>query len=185
MVGVAPDVRLSGIEVLRGSGSGFASWSIARIDRATARAGTIEAAGINLGCECPSQAQDGAITTSTNAGVVYVADAGNSAVDAATFSPASRLQAVAVSAVADLGGKEGDPGAPTCRGDVDEMPVDSATTVRSSTWRRGLRIYATTTETATRSTGEPRCPARSAPSLSPAPWDRAERTDGEHWAGWD
>jgi subtilisin family serine protease len=71
-----------------------------------------------LGCECSSSALDQALTKSTEAGVVYVVAAGNSAKDASTFSPANHPKVITVSAMADFDGKAGADADPTCRSDV-------------------------------------------------------------------
>ncbi|MDQ3973113.1 MAG: S8 family serine peptidase [Actinomycetota bacterium] len=124
VVGVAPGARLWGVRVLGNNGSGYISWIVAGIDWVTANASTIEVANMSLGCECTSTAMDEAITRSTDAGVVYVVAAGNSAKDAATFSPANHPQVIAVSAMADFDGSAGGAAAATCRSDVDDTFAD-------------------------------------------------------------
>jgi hypothetical protein len=94
------------------------SWIVAGIDWVTANHKTIEVANMSLGCECTSQAMDDAITTSTQAGIVYVVAAGNSGKNASTFSPANHENVIAVSAMADFDGKAGAAAATTCRSDV-------------------------------------------------------------------
>ena len=61
-----------------------------------------------------------AICNSVAAGVTYVVAAGNSAVDASTFTPAAYDEVITVSALADFDGKPGGLGAATCRSDVDD-----------------------------------------------------------------
>jgi subtilisin family serine protease len=117
-VGVAPGARLYAVKVLKNDGSGWISGIVAGVDWVTARAGTIEVANMSLGCECSSSALDQALTKSTDAGVVYVVAAGNSAKDAATFSPANHPRVITVSAMADFDGKAGGDADPTCRSDV-------------------------------------------------------------------
>jgi subtilisin family serine protease len=118
VVGVAPGARLHAVKVLRDSGAGLMSGIVAGIDWVTARADTIEVANMSLGCECFSQALNQALTNSTNAGVVYVVAAGNSAKDAATFSPSAHPRTIATSAMADFDGKAGGAADTTCRNDV-------------------------------------------------------------------
>lgn len=120
VVGVAPGARLWGVKVLSKSGSGYTSWIIAGIDYVTANAAQIEVANMSLGCECASAAQDEAIARSVAAGVTYVVAAGNSAKDAATFSPANHPDVITVSALADFDGQPGGLGAATCRADEDD-----------------------------------------------------------------
>lgn len=129
VVGGAPGARLWGVKVLGDDGSGWTSWIIAGIDWVTKNATSIEVANMSLGCECFSQAQNDAITRSTQAGVVYVVAAGNNAKDAATFSPANHPSVIAVSAVADFDGKAGGAvGTSTtpayCRVDQDDTLAD-------------------------------------------------------------
>jgi subtilisin family serine protease len=124
VVGVAPGARLWAVKVLNDSGSGYISEIVAGIDWVTARASTIEVANMSLGCQCSSQALNDALTRSTNAGVVYVVAAGNSARDAATFSPANHPQVITVSAVADFNGTAGGGAGATCRADVDDTFAD-------------------------------------------------------------
>jgi subtilisin family serine protease len=120
VVGVAPGARLYAVKVLRDGGSGWMSGIVAGIDWVTARADVIEVANMSLGCECTSAALDQALTNSTNAGVVYVVAAGNSAKDASTFSPANHPRTIATSAMADFDGKAGGVAATTCRNDVGQ-----------------------------------------------------------------
>ncbi|MBW3664443.1 MAG: S8 family serine peptidase [Actinobacteria bacterium] len=120
VAGVVPGADLWAVRVLDNNGSGYISWIVAGIDWVTARADTIEVANMSLGCECSSSALDTALTNSTNAGVVYVVAAGNSAKDASTFSPANHDQVIAVSAIADFDGLAGAAGSATCRTDGDD-----------------------------------------------------------------
>ncbi|MCM8748110.1 S8 family peptidase [Thermomicrobiaceae bacterium CFH 74404] len=118
VVGVAPGARLWAVKVLGDNGSGYLSWIIAGIDWVTNNASTIEVANMSLGCECSSQSLDAALNRSTDAGVVYVVAAGNSAKDASTFSPANHPRVITVSAMADFDGKAGGKATPTCRSDA-------------------------------------------------------------------
>jgi subtilisin family serine protease len=124
VVGMAPGARIWSVKVLNRNGSGWISDIIRGIDYVTANAAKIEVANMSLGCECASQALDDAITRSVAAGVVYVAAAGNSAKDAATFSPANHPDVLAVSAIADFNGTGGGGAAATCRSDVDDTFAD-------------------------------------------------------------
>lgn len=124
VVGVAPGARLWAVKVLNDQGSGQMSWIVAGIDYVTKNATSVEVANMSLGCECTSDALNKALTSSTDAGVVFVVAAGNSAKDASTFSPANHPQVIATSAVADFDGKAGGTGAATCRADVDDTLAD-------------------------------------------------------------
>jgi subtilisin family serine protease len=117
---VAPGARLWAVKVLDSRGSGYISWIVAGIDWVRSQAATIEVANMSLGCECASSSMDTALTNATNAGVVFVAAAGNSAEDASTFSPANHSQVIAVSAMADFNGMAGEGAAATCRADEDD-----------------------------------------------------------------
>jgi subtilisin family serine protease len=124
IVGVAPGARIWGVKVLGNDGSGRISSIVAGIDYVTANAGEIEVANMSLGCECSSAAMDTALTNSTAAGVVYIAAAGNSAKDAATFSPANHPRVIAVSAMSDGDGQPGGLLDPTCRNAIDDTFAD-------------------------------------------------------------
>ncbi|MFW6074408.1 MAG: Ig-like domain-containing protein [Chloroflexota bacterium] len=124
VVGVAPGARLWAVKVLDDNGSGYMSWIVAGIDWVAANAGTIEVANMSLGCECSSSALDSALSNATDAGTAFVVAAGNSASDAATFSPANHPQVIAVSAMADFNGLPGGGADPTCRTDVDDTFAD-------------------------------------------------------------
>lgn len=123
-VGMAPGARLWSVKVLNSQGSGNLSWIICGIDWVTSRASTIEVANMSLGGTFSSATLDAAITRSVNAGVVYAVAAGNSAADAATFSPANHPAVIAVSAIADFNGVPGGGAAATCRSDVDDTFAD-------------------------------------------------------------
>ena len=120
VVGVAPGARLWGVKVLRADGSGYMSWIVAGIDYVTANAADVEVANMSLGCECSSDAMNKAITNSVAKGIVYAVAAGNSDMDAATFSPANHPDVITVSALADFDGASGALGSPTCRTDEDD-----------------------------------------------------------------
>ena len=124
VVGVAPGAKLWGVKVLNAAGSGSLGCVIAGIDYVTSHADEIEVANMSLGFEGSSDALDTAITNSVAAGVVYVVAAGNSAKDAATFSPANHQDVITVSAIADFNGQPGGLAPSTCRNDVDDTFAD-------------------------------------------------------------
>lgn len=119
VVGAAPGARLWAVKVLDNSGSGFVSWVICGVNFVTKNAGTIEAANMSLGGQFSSATLDTAIANSVAAGVAYAAAAGNSAKDAATFSPAKHPDVLAISAVADSDGRCGGLGPSTPYGADD------------------------------------------------------------------
>jgi subtilisin family serine protease/fibronectin type 3 domain-containing protein len=118
VIGVAPSARLVPIKVLSDSGSGDWSNVICGIDYVTGldtdgnSANDVQVANMSLGDAgtlgtCTDGGLREAICESVAAGIVYVAAAGNSAIDAATFVPAAYPEVIAVSAIADFDGEPG------------------------------------------------------------------------------
>lgn len=124
VVGVAPGARLWAVKVLDSSGSGYTSGIVAGIDWVTDNASTIEVANMSLGGSGTSQAQDDAIANAVGAGIVVVVAAGNSADEAANYTPANSPEAFTVSALADFDGQPGAEGSSTCRTDQDDTLAD-------------------------------------------------------------
>jgi subtilisin family serine protease len=114
VVGIAPGARLSAVKVLSDSGSGLESWIVKGVEWVTAHASEIEVANMSITCPCAAPALEKAINSSVEAGVVYVAAAGNSKADTKSFSPANNPNVIAVSAIADYDGKAGAKSSPTC-----------------------------------------------------------------------
>jgi len=108
------------VKVLNRQVSGYLSWIICGIDWVTQRAATIDTANMSLGGEFTSPAMDTSIHNAVAAGVVLTAAAGNSAKDAATFSPANNPEVIAVSAIADFNGLPGGGAPATCLSEVDD-----------------------------------------------------------------
>ncbi len=121
VVGVAPGARLQAVKVLSNAGYGYLSWVICGVDYVTRNAGTIDVANMSLGGEFTSPGLNSAIANSVASGVTYVVAAGNSAKDAATFSPANHPDVVTVSALADSDGKCGGSGPATSYGADDTL----------------------------------------------------------------
>ena len=119
VVGVAPGARLWAVKVLDSSGGGTASTVIAGIDWVVQRASTFEVANLSLGGSF-SQAINDAVKAGTQAGIVFVVAAGNSAWDAANYSPASEPTALTVSALDDNDGLPGGLGGLTPWGEYDD-----------------------------------------------------------------
>jgi subtilisin family serine protease len=118
-VGVAPGARLWAVKVLGSSGSGSISTVIKGIDYVTQNAEQVDIANLSFGCECTSTSLDTAIRNSVNAGITYVAAAGNSGENADSFSPANHPSVIAVSAIVDTDGKCGRLGEPSRYGGDD------------------------------------------------------------------
>ncbi len=133
VVGVAPGARLWAVRVLNKYGQGSLSSVVCGIDWVTRNASTIEVANMSLG---GSGADDGncgnsnndamhkAICRSVNAGVTYVAAAGNASANAANHIPAAYDEVITVSALADFNGQPGGGAASTCRADMDDTFAD-------------------------------------------------------------
>lgn len=123
-IGVAPGATLWSFKVLQADGTGTTGMILAGIDAVAANADRIEVANMSLGFVGTSQAIDDAIANATDAGVVFVVAAGNDAIDAGQFSPASSPDVITVSALADFDGLPGGLGSPTCRADEDDTLAD-------------------------------------------------------------
>ncbi len=119
VVGVAPGVRLTAVKVLDSSGRGSLSVILAGVDWVAQRADTFEVANMSLGGRY-SQAMNDAVKAGTQAGVVFVVAAGNSAYPAAWYSPASEPTALTVSALADTDGLPAGFGPMATTWDADE-----------------------------------------------------------------
>ena len=118
VVGVAPSARLVPVKVLSDTGTGDWSNVICGIDYLTGLAtdgdpsNDVRVANMSLGDvgtlgTCSDGGLRQAICQSVAAGITYVAAAGNSASDAATFVPAAYPEVIAVSAIADFDGEAG------------------------------------------------------------------------------
>ena len=161
LIGVAPGARIWAVKVFRDDGAGYCSWAIAGVDWVASHAGEIDVANMSIGCSGSSQALKDAIKASTDAGVVYVAAAGNEDADAGTTSPANAPDAITVSAIADydgIGGGSGSSPNPICEdgddtftafsnhGAVVDIAAPGACVV--SVWNDGLLYYASGTSMA-------------------------------------
>jgi subtilisin family serine protease len=100
-VGVAPDATVIAVKVLDRNGSGSISGVVAGINWVAANhtAYGIKVANMSLGAAGFSQSLYNAIQSATNAGVTFVVAAGNSAANAANFSPAGFDNVITVSAL--------------------------------------------------------------------------------------
>ena len=125
--GVAPNARLFAVKVLDRFGSGALSSIISGIDWVTrnAQAKGIQVANMSLGFQGTSASLNTALNNSIASGVTYVVAAGNSAMDAQSFSPANHPQVITVSAIADSDGRCGGAGAATGYGPDDTLATFS------------------------------------------------------------
>ena len=123
-VGGAPCAGITSIKVLDAGGSGYLGGILAGVDLTAANASWLDVANASWGFEGTSAALDAAVSGVIEAGVVFVAAAGNSAKDISTFSPAGHPDAITVTALADFDGLPGGLGNATCRSDVDDTLAD-------------------------------------------------------------
>jgi subtilisin family serine protease len=118
VIGAAPEARLVPIKVLDDTGQGEWSNLICAVDYLTDLAtdgdptNDVRVANMSLGDvgsigTCTDGSIREAICHSVAAGIVYIAAAGNSTVDASTFIPAAFPEVIAVSALTDLDGEPG------------------------------------------------------------------------------
>lgn len=143
--GVAPNARLYAVKVLADNGSGTLSAVISGINWVTknTRTKNIKVANMSLGFQGTSSTLDSAINKSVNAGVTYVVAAGNSVMDASTFSPASNPNVITVSAMADSDGQCGGLGGWTGYGADDSFASFSNYGSAVDIAAPGVNIYST------------------------------------------
>ena len=143
--GVAPNARIFAVKVLDSTGNGNLSWIISGVDWVTKNAATkgIKIANMSLGGAFSSPSFDAAIQKSVDAGVTYVVAAGNSASNAATFSPANHPAVITVSAIADSDGAPGGYGAATGYGADDTLATFSNFGAVIEIAAPGVNIYST------------------------------------------
>jgi len=113
VVGVAPGARLWAVKTFEGETT-TESALVAGVNWVTAHASEIEVANGSFSCPCSLPALETAINALVEAGVVYVAAAGNSNIDVKSVSPAKNANVLTVSAIADYDGKSGGLASPTC-----------------------------------------------------------------------
>lgn len=112
VVGVAPGARLWSVQIINTPMEGsLESRALAGVDWVVARSSQIEVVNMSFGCtegvhsKCAEMpALDGAITEGAEAGIVFVAAAGNNATDTSKTHPASHPDVIAVSALNDADG---------------------------------------------------------------------------------
>ncbi len=143
--GVAPNAKLFAVKVLNSTGSGTLSAVISGVNWVTknAKLKGIKVANMSLGFTATSTTLNSAITKSVSAGVTYVVAAGNSAADAATFSPANHPSVITVSAMADEDGDCGADGLATYYGADDSFATFSNYGAVVDIAAPGVTIYST------------------------------------------
>jgi subtilisin family serine protease len=136
VVGVAPGARLYAVKVLNAAGGGSTSNVVCGIDwvARNAQANNITVANMSLGGSGSDDGNCGntnndpmhmAICRAVNqAGVTFVAAAGNSRTDYANTVPAAYNEVLTTTAMADFNGRPGGGAAPTCRPDEDDSAAD-------------------------------------------------------------
>jgi subtilisin len=108
VVGVAPGVRITSVQVLNNANKTTQSWFTAGIDWVTEEWENIEVANASIWCQCSWPAVETAIEGAVSRGVVFVTIAGNAAgVNAEKISPAKNPYAITVGAIADYDGLAG------------------------------------------------------------------------------
>lgn len=118
VAGVAPQARLVAVKMFDDAGNSSEALALCAIDyiiglNSDADAtNDIDVANMSWGeqrawGDCASDALHGAVCRAETAGILQVAGAGNSAVNAGNFVPAAYAEVLSVSAIADFDGKRG------------------------------------------------------------------------------
>lgn len=131
VVGIAPGAPLWNVRVLDAQGAGLNSDIIAALQFLAANADKVGVISMSLGGGV-SNALNAAVDFCVAQGQVVIVAAGNSSVDAATFSPASAASCICVAALADSDGLPGGAGPATSAGPDDTFATFSnwGTTVK-------------------------------------------------------
>jgi subtilisin len=126
VVGVTPGTKLYAVKVLGKTGSGTLSQILCGINWVTANAAALNIKVANMSLagagsndnncgNTNNDAEHKAICNSTNAGVTYIAAAGNNRASLASYTPAAYPEVLTVTAMTDTNGVSGGGGpAPTC-----------------------------------------------------------------------
>ena len=118
VVGVAPEARLVAVKMFDDSGNSSEAYALCALDHIIGLnldadpSNDISVANMSWGEErawgdCQSDALHGAICRASDAGIILVAGAGNSAKNAANFVPAAYPEVISVSALSDFDGNRG------------------------------------------------------------------------------
>lgn len=124
VVGVAPGAPLWNIRVLDASGGGTLADVIAGMQFLAGNADQVRVINMSLGGGY-SAVLNMAVAQNVSVGQIVVVAAGNSSVDAATFSPASEPSIICVAALADSDGLPGGLGLVTSAGNDDTFATFS------------------------------------------------------------
>jgi subtilisin family serine protease len=118
VVGVAPQARLVAVKMFTDAGQSSEAAALCALDHVIGLnldgdpANDVDVANMSWGeqrswGDCASDALHGAICRASDAGIILVAGAGNSAADAGSFVPAAYPEVISVSALADFDGVRG------------------------------------------------------------------------------
>jgi subtilisin family serine protease len=118
VVGVAPEARLVAVKMFTDGGASSEALAlcaldhIIRLNQDTDPANDVDVANMSWGeqrawGDCATDALHGAICRAHAAGIILVAGAGNSAVNAGSFVPAAYPEVLSISALADFDGVRG------------------------------------------------------------------------------
>ncbi|HYP56437.1 MAG TPA: S8 family serine peptidase [Solirubrobacterales bacterium] len=132
VVGVAPGVRLWSAKIFSDSGgqgpTGVISGGLAALNWVNEHAAEIEVVNMSYGATAESLAWQDAIEATTDAGVVFVAAAGNANADTSKYIPAKYPDVLAVSALADYDGLAGGAAGQTCETNIRRGRDDTLAT---------------------------------------------------------
>jgi len=143
VVGVAPGAPIWNIRVLGADGSGADSEIIDALQFLASKADQVSVISMSLGGPGVDPALNLAVDYCVSQGQVVCVAAGNSSMDAATFSPASAPSAICVAALADSDGLPGGLGPVTVAGPDDTFATFSNWGTTVTVIAPGVQILST------------------------------------------